>query len=126
MSNTELTERERQYLDCDVALLSGGKAALRIFTGVLASCAQALFSPSSSYGKADRGLMRTAREIRYTRYKKAIIRKRDDCMKDGDEKLLAKINKKDFVLAPDIYDPDEFTMQIYEEYMRTHPSDDSE
>ncbi|MBQ3330367.1 MAG: hypothetical protein IJG87_04220 [Ruminococcus sp.] len=118
MSGTALTEREREYLNCKVPMLSGGTAAGRIILGVLASMAQAVFSPSSNYGKADRGLMRTVREIRYTRYKKAVLRKQNGTPKKGDEKLLKKLNKKDFILAEDTYDPDEFTKQIYEEYLK--------
>ena len=124
MSGTELTPREREYLDCETPLLSGGKAAGRIILGVFASMAQAIFSPSSSYGKADRGLMRTAREIRYTRYKKAVLRKQSGTPKKNDAKLLKKLNSKDFVLAVDTYDPDEFTKQVYEEYMKKQMNDD--
>lgn len=120
MSDTHLTEREREYLDCETPMLSGGSAAARVMTGVFASMAQAVFSPSSSYGKADRGLMKTFREIKYTRYKKAVLRKKDGVMTEKDKRLLVKLNKGDFVLAPDTYDPDEFTKKVYEEYMRTH------
>ncbi|MBQ3264648.1 MAG: hypothetical protein IJH07_02620 [Ruminococcus sp.] len=118
MMSAGLTEREREYLDCEVPMLSGGSASLRIIGGIFASMAQAIFSPSSNYGKADRGLMRTARELRYTRYKKAVLRKEAGTPKKYDEKLLQKLNGKDFVLAEDTYDPDEFTKQVYEEYMR--------
>ena len=118
--DVDLTAREKEYLDCDVELLSGGKAAGRILLGVLASFAQAVFSPSSSYGKADRGLMRTVREIRYTRYKKAVLRKQSGTPKKNDDKLLKKLNQKDFIFAEDAYDPDEFTKQVYEEYMKKH------
>ena len=128
MSSTELTEREREYLDCEVPLLSGKNAVFRIITGVFASFAQAVFMPSSSYGKADRGLMRTMREIRYTKYKKSVLRKQQDSLTSKDEKLLQKLNKNDFILAPDTFDPDEFTKQLYEEYMkkREQTTDDSE
>ena len=121
MSGSELTDREREYLDCEVPLLSFGSACLRLIAGVFVSFAQAVFAPSSSYGAADRRLMRTVREIRYTGYKKAVLRKADGKLTEKDEKLLKKLNKKDFILAPDTYDPDEFTKQVYEEYMRNHP-----
>ena len=113
-----LTDREREYLECETPLLTGGSAAMRIIGGVFASLAQTLVSPSSSYSKADRGLMRTGREIAYTRYKKAVLRKAAGTPHKNDEKLLKKLNQKDFVLAVDAYDPDEFTKQIYEEYMK--------
>ena len=118
MSDTERTPREREYLDCETPLLSGGRAAGRVILGVLASMAQAVFSPSSNYGKADRGLARTVREIRYTKYKKAVLRKKAGTPQKNDEKLLKKLNRKEFVLAEDTYDLDEFTKQIYEEYMK--------
>lgn len=126
MSKPELTDREQEYLDCETPLLSGGSAAARIITGIFASMAQAVFSPSSGYGKADRGLMRTVREIRYTRYKKAVLRKQSGSPKKNDDKLLKKLNGKDFVLAVDQYDPDEFTQQVYEEYMKKHNNDTNE
>lgn len=117
MSDTQLTEREREYLDCETPMITGGSAALRLIGGVLASMAQAVFSPNTSYGKADRGLMRTAREIRYTRYKKAVLRKQQGNPAKNDCKILAKLNKKPFILEEDAYDPDAFTQQVYEEYM---------
>lgn len=120
MSDQTLTPREQEYIDCQTPLLSAGNAALRILTGIFASMAQALFSPSSSYGKADRGLMRTGREITYTRYKKAVLRKEAGAPKKHDDKLLKKLNRKDFALAVDAYDPDEFTKKVYEEYMKSH------
>ena len=120
MSKQELTPREQEYRNCDTPLLTGGRAAMRIVTGVFASMAQALVSPSSSCGKADRGLMRTAREITYTKYKKAVLRKEAGTPLKKDARLLKKLNKKNFVLAVDNYDPDEFTKQVYEEYMRSH------
>lgn len=118
MSDNKLTDRELEYLRCEVPVISAGSAVLRIITGVFASMAQAAFMPSSSYGKADRSLICTVREIRYSRYKKAVLRKQDDVMKKSDEKLLLKLNKTDFILAEDTYDPDEFTRKVYEEYMK--------
>ena len=118
MSDTILTEREQEYLRCETPMISGGSAAVRIITGVFGSLAQAAFTPGN--GKADMSLMRTMKEIRYTRYKKAVLRKQDGAMKKSDRKLLIKLNKKDFILAEDTYDPDEFTRKVYEEYMRSH------
>lgn len=126
MNDKTLTPRELEYLDCETPLLTGGKAAGRIFMGVLASMAQALFMPSANYGKADRGLLRTGREITYTRYKKAVLRKQNGTPLPKDEKLLQKLNQKDFILAEDLYDPDEFTKKVYEEYMRSHSSDNTQ
>lgn len=120
MSGADLTPREREYLDCETPLLSGGKAAGRIFSGILATIAQSLFSPSASYGKAERGLTRTIREITYTKYKKAVLRKQSGTPEKKDKKILIKLNKKEFILAEDTYDPDAFTKQLYEEYMRSH------
>ncbi len=117
MSEIIFTDREREYLDSEVPLLSAGSAVMRIIGGIFASLGQAVFMPSTSYGKADRGLMKTVREMRYTKYKKAVLRKRDGTLHKNDVLLLKKLNKKDFVLAADTYDPDEFTKKVYEEYM---------
>ncbi len=62
--------------------------------------------------------MRTVREIRYTKYKRAVLRKKDGKPDKKDEKLLKKLNEKDFILAEDTYDPDEYTRKVYEEYMK--------
>ena len=43
--------------------------------------------------------MRTIREIRYTKYKKAVLRKQNGTPEKNDGKLLKKLNKKDFVLG---------------------------
>ena len=118
MSDIKLTDREREYLECDTPMLSTGKAAAKVGMGIFASMLQAVFMPGNSYGKADRGLMRTVREITYTRYKKAVLRKRDGNPAKNDAKILDKLNKKDFVLAEDTYDADEYTRQLYEEYMK--------
>lgn len=115
MSEVNFTEREREYLDCDAEKLSAGSAAMRIIGGVFASIGQAIFMPSSDMGKADRGLMRTFREMRYTRYRRAVERKRDGVMTERDTKLLAKLNKSEFILAQDVYDPDAYADRIYEE-----------
>lgn len=120
MSENKLTPREQEYFDCEVPLLSGGKATGRIIMGVFTSFAQAIIAPSSSYGKADRKIMRTIREIRYTKYKRAVIRKYSHTPEKGDEKLLKKLNKKPFILESETFDPDEFTKKIYEDYMKLH------
>ncbi len=114
MSEIQLTQREKQYADCEIPLLSGGAAAMRVTGAFFASLGQA-FLPGLN--KADSKLIRTVREIRYTKYKKAVLRKQDNQPKKGDEKILKKLNKTDFILAYETYDSDEFTEQLYEEYM---------
>lgn len=114
MSKAELTELERQYLECDVPMLTGSVAAMRITGAFFASLGQA-FLPGLN--KADSKMIRTVRELRYTKYKKAVLRKQVGTPKKGDEKLLKKLNKTDFVLSFETYDPDEFTQKLYEEYM---------
>lgn len=114
MSTEQLTERERQYAECEVPILSGANAAARIIGAFFASIGQA-FLPGTA--KEDK-MVRTARELRYTRYKKAVLRKIDEQPKKGDEKILRKLNKQDFVLSFETYDPDAFTEQLYEDYMK--------
>ena len=117
MSEITLTARERDYLDCQVPLLSGSTAALRFTGAFFASIGQA-FLPGID--KADSKMIRTARELRYTKFKKAVLRKRDGTPKKGDDKLLEKLNRQEFVLAFETYDPDEFTEKLYEQYMENH------
>ena len=113
-----LTEREREYLACEIPLISGGQAAGRLIGGFFVSLLQAAFTPGT--GKADTRLMRTAKEIKYSKYKKAVLRKEQGEPKKNDEKLLEKLNKKEFIFADETFDNDEFTRKIYEDYMREH------
>lgn len=114
MSEVLLTEREREYADCSVPLLSAGNAAARIIGAFFASIGQAILPGTNN---ADSKLIRTVREIRYTKYKKAVLRKLDGKPKNGDDKILRKLNKTEFILAFETYDPDEFADKLYEEYM---------
>lgn len=118
MNDSGFTPLEQEYLNCDVPMVSIGSAVLRIISGVLASAMQAAFLPSVD--KADQGLMRTVREIRYTKYKKAVLRKQSGTLRKKDKKTLKKLNSKEFILEPDTYDADKFTQEVYEEYMRKH------
>ncbi len=120
MSEVRLTERERQYADCEVPMLTSGTAVMRIIGAFFASLGQA-FLPGIN---RDSKMIRTIREIRYTKFKKAVLRKLENQPKKGDDKLLRKLNKTDFVLSFETYDPDEFTRELYEDYMEKHPSDD--
>lgn len=116
MSDVQLTAREQQYADCEIPMLTAGSAAARMIGAFFASLGQAFLPGINRESK----LIRTVREIRYTRYKKAVLRKIGSTPKKGDEKLLKKLNKNEFVLAFETYDPDEFAEQLYEEYMKTH------
>ena len=98
-------------------MLSGGTAAMRFIGAFFASLGQA-FLPGLNH--ADSKMIRTMREARYTKYKKAVLRKLESRPKKGDERLLKKLNKNEFILAYETYDPDEFTQQLYEEYMENH------
>ena len=113
-----LTAREREYFDCDVPMLSGGDAAMRIIGAIFASLGAAILSPGA--GKADERLIRTVRELRYTKYKKAVLRKFDGSLQKGDEKLLGKLNKSDFILAYETYDADAYVQELYAEYRKKH------
>ncbi|MBQ6412407.1 MAG: hypothetical protein IJI19_02865 [Ruminococcus sp.] len=121
MSEVKLTEREREYLDCETPMITKGSAAARLITGFFAGFFQTIFAPSSAYNKVDKRLMRTIREIRYTKYKKAVLRKQSGTPKKNDEKLLKKLNQKDFIFDVDNFDPDAYAKQLYEEYMKKHP-----
>lgn len=126
MSEITFTEREREYLDCDVPMLTTSQIVCALSGGFLIGLLQAAFSPGNS--KGDQKLLSTSRLMRYTKYKKAVLRKRDGTPKKRDAKLLKKLNKKPFVLDLDTYDPDEFAQKLYDEYMEKHektfPQDD--
>lgn len=121
MSEIELTAREQEYLDCEVPLVSTGSAVVRVIMGIFASLLQAVFMPGIN--KADIALMKTIHEIRYTKYKKAVLRKLSGESTEKDKKTLKKLNEKPFVLEVDTYDADKYTQEMYEEYMRTHERD---
>lgn len=118
MNDIGFTSLEQEYLNCNEPMLSTGSVVLRIISGVFASVLQAAFLPSVD--KADQGLMRTIREIQYTKYKKAVLRKQSGTLREKDKKTLKKLNSKGFILEPDTYDADKFTQEVYEAYMRTH------
>ena len=110
-------------------LVSTGSAVKRVTLGFFASLLQSVVTPSVH--KAENKLFRTFREIRYTKYKKAVLRKQAGTLTEKDKKTLEKLNKKDFILDVDTYDADKFKQQIYAEYMRTHnlqnlPKEDKE
>ena len=90
-----LTEREKEYFDCDVEMPSSASSAASLFGSVALSFIAALFRsvfvPSSSYGKEDRRLMHNIRMAKYTRYKQAVLRKAKDEPRRGDEKILKKL-----------------------------------
>ena len=121
MSEPVFTLREQEYLDCDVPMLTPTQAAKKLTAGFLLGLLQAAFTPGND--KADRKLISVSRLMRYTKYKKAVLRKRSGVPKKRDEKLLKKLNKQPFVLDLDTNDPDEFTRKMYEEYMQKHESD---
>ncbi len=115
MSEITFTDRESEYLNCNVPLLTTGEKVRGLTVGFLIGLLQAAFTPGNS--KGNQKLLSTSRLMRYTKYKKAVLRKRDGTPKKRDEKLLRKLNKKPFVLDPDTYDPDEFTKKLYDAYM---------
>ena len=118
MNDNKLTLREQEYLDCEVPMVSKGSAAARITTGIVTSLVQSALTPGA--GKADQKLFRTIREIKYTKYKQAVLRKQSGTPEKNDEKILKKLNKKEFVLGSDNFDHDEYTRKIYEDYMKSH------
>lgn len=122
MSEIEFTLREREYLDCETPLLTPAKAAKGLTVGFLIGLLQAAFSPGSDRG--DKRLMQTSRLMQYTKYKKAVLRKRDGVPKKGDQKLLNKLNKKPFALEAGAYDADAYTQKLYEEYMHKVKSEE--
>ncbi len=117
MSKSKLTLREQEYLDCEVPMVSGGSAAARVAAGIVTSLVQSVVTPGA--GKADQKLFRTIREIRYTKYKRAVLRKLNGTPEKNDETILKKLNKKEFVLGSDSFDHDEYTRKIYEDYMKS-------
>ena len=122
--SSALTERERQYLDCAVPLLTAPRAVAKVAGGFFLGLLQAAFSPGNN--KGDQKLMTAVRQIRYTKYKKAVLRKQSGTVKKRDERLLRKLNQKPFALAADTDDADEFTRKLYEEYMKQHQGCHSE
>lgn len=119
-----LTEKELDYLNCDVPTIDGGRFALHAVRGFLiafiTAVFRALFMPSSDFSKSDSRLIQHIRLRKYTKFKMAVERKAAKTPQKGDEKILRKLNRTDFVLSEETFDPDEFTRKVYEDYMKTH------
>ena len=115
MNEVEFTDRELEYLDCPTPMLTKGQTARGLTLGFLIGLLQAAFAPGNDRG--DKKLISTSRLMRYTKYKKAVLRKRGGTPKKGDEKLLRKLNRQPFVLESETYDADAYTRKLYEEYM---------
>lgn len=116
MSGVILTAREQEYLDCTEPMLTPAQSAKALTVGFLIGLLQAAFTPGSS--KGDQRLITTSRRMRYTKYKKAVLRKRDSAPEKGDEKLLKRLNKQPFVLDAETFDADEYTRKLYEDYLK--------
>ena len=118
MNDINFTEKEQMYLDCDTPMISAGTAARKLTSGILIGLATTVFAPANQ--KGERRIISTVHLMRDTKYKKAVLRKRDNTPKKHDAKLLMKLNKKDFVLEEKTFDPDEYARKLYEEYMEKH------
>lgn len=121
MSDITFTDAERRYLDCSEPMLTKAQAAKGISAGLVTGLLQAAFTPGNT--KGDRRLISVSRRMRYTRYKKAVMRKQNGTPKKHDEKLLKKLNKQPFALEAEADDADAFTRRLYEEYMEKHTAD---
>ena len=115
MSEIVFTDREREYLECDVPMPTRAQTVKGLTVGFITGLLQAAFTPGNS--KGDQRILSASRLMRYKKYKQAVLRKRDQTPKKRDEKLLRKLNKKPFILDLDTYDPDEYTRKMYEEYL---------
>ena len=115
MSEVEFTLREREYLDCRTPMLTRGQTAKGLTIGFLIGLLQAAFAPGMD--KGDKKLLSTGRLMRYTKFKKAVLRKQSGTPKKHDDKLLKKLNKKPFALETETFDADEYTRKLYEEYL---------
>ena len=111
-----LTARELDYYVCETPMLSPSKAAGMLVSGFLIGILQAAFTPG--YDKGDSRIIKASKLIRYTKYKKAVLRKLENKPNKRDEKLLIKLNKQPFIFDLDT-DPDEFTRKIYEDYINS-------
>lgn len=120
-----LTEREKEYFDCEIKAPTSASSAASITGGIalslIAAMARAIFVPSTDYSKSDRRLMHHLRMRKYAKYKAAVLRKAKGEAEPGDQKILAKLNQKEFVLAEEVFDADAYTAKLYEEYMQAHP-----
>ncbi len=120
-----LTEREKEYFDCQIESESSSPSALTLIGNIVmsffAAVLRALFVPSSDYSKADRRLLYNLRLRKYAKYKAAVMRKAQGESAKGDDKILIKLNRKEFVLSEDLFDPDEYTQKVYDDYMSSHP-----
>ena len=112
--SAEPTPREREYLDCETPMITAGGIFKGLTIGLLIGLLQAAFSPG--FDKGDGRIIRTGRLMKYTKYKKAVLRKQAGAPAKGDDKLLKKLNSEPFIFDLDA-GPDEFIRRVYEERM---------
>lgn len=121
-SNTSiLTEKELRYIECDTPMSSLFVTVMKITIGVIISLVGLLLTAaSSSSPAADKFLKNTLKSAKYTKYKKAVIRKQNSASKKSDAKLLRKINSTDFVFSQTETTNDSFDEELIRIYSQ-HP-----
>lgn len=128
MSNQEFTELEKRYLDDKTQMLSLSKTVLRYTLGAVAVIFSSLISPSAESNNIPfSGYIKNTKKLsRYTKFKKAVIRKQDGKSKKSDSKILSRLNSSNYALdeEKDSAVEDENIKEIYDEYMRTHQNED--
>ncbi len=128
MSNGEFTELEKRYLDDKTQMLSLSKTVLRYTLGAVAVIFSSLISPSAESNNIPfSGYIKNTKKLsRYTKFKKAVIRKQNGTIKKTDSKILSTLNSTNYALDEE-KEPaveDENIKEIYDEYMRTHQNGD--
>lgn len=128
MSNGEFTELEKRYLEDKTQMLSPSKTVLRYTLGAVAVVFSSLLSPSAESNNIPfSGYIKNTKKLsRYTKFKKAVLRKQNGTSKKFDSKILSTLNSTNYALDEEKGSAveDENIKEIYDEYMRTHQNED--
>lgn len=122
-----LSEKEKRYLEHDELIISPLFLTIRIFVSVFLLIISSLMTPSAE-GKMPFSsfFKNTKKRVKYTKYRKAVIKKLENRSSDNNEKILSKLNSEPFVFDEDTDEKikeEQEIEKIYEKYLEEHEND---
>ena len=119
-SEADLTQKELEYLNCNEKMIGAAEAFFGVILGLLVLMVSSIMSPSAESNVGGSYFSKKIRQIKYKKYKKAVLRKASKALKKSDLKTLVKLNHSDFALNDPKDAEDELKAKIYNEYMKNH------
>lgn len=128
-SNTEiLSEKEKLYLSHDESIISVTSIIFRTIAGILLLILSAFAAPSAEGRMPFSNFFSTTKKrIKFTRYRKAVIKKLDGDKSEKNARVLLKLNREDFALDEknEALVQEEEIAKIYEKHLRENNNDQS-